>query len=395
MRTILFTGKGGVGKTSVAAATALRSAELGHRTVVMSTDPAHSLADSFGRELGGQPVQVCERLDALEINSLAEIEANWSAAKNYLSVLFASQGVDSLVADELSVFPGMEELFSLLKIKEYRDAGTYDVCLVDCAPTGSTLRMLSFPEVVRWYMKKLFHLERKAVALLRPVSERLWSVPLPTDEYFASLAVLYEKVDEIKQLLSDDSVSTARLVLNLEKMVLQETRRAYTYLHLFGFAVDGVVVNRIMPEAVQDAYFDNWKQVQERYLADVETSFTPLTLFKAPLFPGEVVGLSALAELANALYDNQDPTQVYPHDRPMEIAKDGAGYRLTLKLPFAVKGDLNLIQRGDDLTVSVGQFKRNLILPLTVAGRSITGARLTDDGTLEIRFASPADRDAD
>ncbi|MCX7969686.1 MAG: ArsA family ATPase [Armatimonadetes bacterium] len=387
MRVLLYTGKGGVGKTSVSAATALYCAELGYRTLVMSTDPAHSLADSFGQHIRSEPTQLAENLWGLEIDPFREIEENWAIVKDYLSTLFSSQGVDDIVAEELSILPGMDELFSLLKIRHFYERDAYDVIVVDCAPTGATLRLLHFPEMIGWYMRRLFHVERKVVGTIRKFTDEIFSIPLPGEEVYDTFERLYKRVGDMKAVLADPQVTSIRLVLNPEKMVIEETRRAYTYLNLFGFVCDAVIANKVLPDEVTDEYFAEWKISQQRYLEEVEDSFGALPIFKVRLYEREVVGIDALRQMAKDLYGHHDPTERFAEIKPMRIVKRGKDYWLELHLPFAEKGEIHLLRKGDELIIRVGAIKRHLVLPHILAKQEPKGAKL-EDGVLQIRFGT-------
>jgi arsenite-transporting ATPase len=388
MRVLLYTGKGGVGKTSVSAATALKCAELGYRTLVMSTDPAHSLADSFAMPIKSEPTPLTENLWGLEIDPFREIEENWATVKDYLSTLFASQGVDDIVAEELSILPGMDELFSLLKIRQFYEKEAYDVIVVDCAPTGATLRLLHFPDMIGWYMRRLFHVERKVVGTIRRFTDEIFSVPLPGDEVYDTVERLYKQVGDMKAVLADPKITSIRLVLNPEKMVIEETRRAYTYLNLFGFVCDAVIANKVLPEEVTDEYFAEWKASQQRYLEEVEASFGALPIFKVRLYEREVVGIDALRQMANDIYGDRDPTERFADSKPMRIVKRGKDYWLELHLPFTEKGEIQLMRKGDELIIRVGTIKRHLVLPHILAKQEPKGAKL-ENGILQVRFGMP------
>ncbi|MCS7253082.1 MAG: ArsA family ATPase [Armatimonadota bacterium] len=386
MRIILYTGKGGVGKTSVSAATGLLCAELGYRTLVMSTDPAHSLSDSFNMKLGAEPTEICDGLFGMEIDPFAEIEENWAAAKDYLTTLFASQGLDEVAAEELAVLPGMDELFSLLKVKQFYESKEFDVLIVDCAPTGATIRLLNFPEVLQWYMRRLFHVERYVVGTIRRFKREIFSVPLPDDAVFDTIQRMYANVDEMRDILLSSQVTTIRLVLNPERMVIQETRRAYTYLNLFGFHTDAIIANKVFPEEVADSYFSEWKRVQEAYLEEVEASFPNLPIFKVRFYEHEVVGIESLRKMAYETFGDSDPTRIFAQDEPMQVLKDSDGYALVLTLPFVSRSEVELYQKGDELIIRIGNFKRNIILPMTLARLEAVGAKFVE-GKLHIRFA--------
>jgi len=388
MRIILYTGKGGVGKTSVAAATALRAAHLGHRTLVMSTDAAHSLGDSFDQPLGGEPAPISDNLWGQELDVFREIDRHWGTLQDWLKVLMAWRGLDEVVAEEMAVLPGMEELAGLLYLINYHDQGKYDLIVVDCAPTGETLRLLSFPEVARWWMHRIFPIERVAARIARPVLRRVTDLPLPDDEVFSAAKELFAKLEDMRVILTDPATSSVRLVLNPEKMVIKEAQRTYTYLNLYGYATDLVVCNRVIPEEVSDSYFQAWKETQERYLQQVQEAFAPLPILKAPLMEQEVVGLPMLERLGEAVYGALDPTAVLHQGQVDEFRQEDGQYVLTLTVPFITKEEISLSQAGDELIVEVGNFKRNIILPRALVGMESQGAKLEGD-RLSIRFTRP------
>ena len=289
MRVVLITGKGGVGKTTVSAATAIRSAELGHRTLVMSTDPAHSLGDAFDLDLGDDPGEIVPGLFGQQIDAQSRLEHHWGAVRDYLADLFDWGGAQAVATEELMVFPGMDELFALAEVQDHVASGDHDVIVVDCAPTAETLRLLSLPEVLGWYMDKLFPMERRVARVVRPVLSRVMSMPLPGDDVFEAGEGFYERIEGVRRVLSDPEITSARMVMNLEKMVIAEARRTYTYLGLFGYAVDAAIVNRIIPEAVTDPYFKRWREVQSEHLVTVEEAFSDLRLLKLRLFDEEMI----------------------------------------------------------------------------------------------------------
>jgi arsenite-transporting ATPase len=387
MRIILYTGKGGVGKTTVAAATGLWAAGLGHRTLVISTDPAHSLGDAFDRPMGAEPTPVADKLWGQEVNVLEEIRNYWGAVQEYLTALFATRGIDDIVAEEMAVFPGMEEVCSLLMIRQHAREGRYDCLVVDCAPTGETMRLLSFPDIARWYMEKLFPWERRIVTRMRPVVQHLVPVPLPTDQVYAALEVLFHRVDETKSILVDREHSTIRLVLNPEKMVIKEAQRALTYLNLYGYGTDAVVSNRVLPEASSAGYFAQWATVQRRYRQAIQEAFAPLPVWEVPFFKTEVVGLSMLERMGTSLFADRDPTKVFFSGPVQEVHRHGKEHLLRLKLPFLQKEEVDLFQRGEELVVTIGNFRREIVLPRALLGLKVTGAKV-EEGALVVRFAS-------
>jgi len=387
MRIILYTGKGGVGKTTVAAATAFWAARMGHRSLVISTDPAHSLGDAFDKPMGPEPTLVAENLWGQEINVLEEIRDYWGDIQEYLTVLLASRGIDEIVAEEMAIFPGMEEVCSLLIIRQHAQERRFDCLIVDCAPTGETMRLLSFPDIARWYMEKLFPWERRIVTRVGPVVQPLVPIPLPTDKVYAALEVLFHRVDETKMLLSDFQRASVRLVLNPEKMVIKEAQRALTYLNLYGYGTDAVINNRILPEASNKGYFAQWATIQRRYGQMIQEAFAPLPVWEIPFFRTEVVGLSMLEQMARSLFSGRDPTHVFFSGPVQQLQRRGREYQLRLSLPFLRKEDVELFQRGEEVVVSIGNFRREVILPRALVGLRVTGAK-TEEGALVIRFAS-------
>ncbi len=387
MRIILYTGKGGVGKTSVAAATALRCADLGYRTIVISTDAAHSLADSFDLALGPEPTLVAPNLWGQELNVLYQMDKHWGNVQKYFATVLSWRGLDDLIAEELVVLPGMEELASLLQIVHLHDDCDYDVIIVDCAPTGATLQLLSFPDVARWYLEKIFPLERKAVQISRPILRAVTDLPIPDDELFDTIADLVMQLTRMHDLLSDPEKASVRLVVNPEKMVIKEAQRTFAYLNLYGYLTDAVVSNRLIPARVQDSYFDSWKESHEKYSQMIEEAFSPLPILKAPLFDQEVVGLDMLRRMAESIYGDSDPTEIAFVGQTHSVDKKDGRYVLSLLLPFVEKENLQLTRSGDELIVHIGNRKRNLILPRVLVSLDVQGARFDED-TLVITFGA-------
>jgi len=388
VRVLLITGKGGVGKTTVAAATALRAADLGHRTLVMSTDPAHSLSDAFGVPLGDEPTPVADRLAGQQIDAQRRLESHWGTVRDYLAELFDWGGADGIAAEELVVFPGMDELFALAEVQDHVASGAYDVIVVDCAPTAETLRLLSLPDALGWYMEKLFPLERRVARVVRPVLSRVMSLPLPGDDVFQAGEGFYGRIEGVRRVLVDPAITSARLVMNLEKMVVAEARRTYTYLGLFGYSVDAAIVNRIIPEAVTDPYFKRWREVQAEHLETVEEAFADLSLLRLRLFDEEMVGVDKLRILAEELYQDLDPTDRLATNTPFRVFEEGDEVILALFLPFAEKGEIDVMRRGDEIYVTVGPYRRSLVLPDSLRRREVVGARLADR-ELWVRFGVP------
>lgn len=386
MRILLFTGKGGVGKTSVAAATSVRAAGADLKTLIMSTDPAHSLADSFDVEVGSDPTPISSGLWAQQIDSQARLEENWKEIQDYAVDVLAWTGMNDIQAEELSVIPGLDELFSLADIKKYHDSGAYDLLVVDCAPTAETLRLLSLPDVMSWYIEKIFPIERKIVNAVRPVLSRMRSLPpIANDNVFAAIERFYRRLEGIREILIDPTIASVRLVMNAEKMVIAEARRTFTYLSLFGYRVDSVIVNRLIPNTVSDAYFERWKEVQEEHLKTIEESFHPLPILRSRLFEQEIVGADLLERLADEVYGQLDVASVLYVDEPFRITSDNGSILLWIKLPFVGKGEVDLARRGDELYIKVGNFKRNLVLPMTLQKAAVKGAVFEGD-RLRIAF---------
>jgi len=386
VRVILFTGKGGVGKTSVAAATAVHCAKSGYRTVVMSTDPAHSLGDSFDIELGTSLTQISSHLWAHEVSALHEMQRHWKRLHEYAVEVFATQGLDEVVAEEVANPPGMDEIASLMWIKHYAQRAEHDVLIVDCAPTGETLQLLTFPDAAKWWLDKIYPWERRAMRVARPVLQPLMDIPLPNDEVFASLKGLLLDLDGMRKVLTDPAMTTVRIVLNLEKMVVKEAKRAFSYLSLFGYVTDAVIVNRLLPGELHDDLFKKWQQIHRRYQAEVEQSFAGIPIFNVPLFDREVVGEEMLQRMADATYGDQDPAARFVTASPQRIEKSGTEYVLSLKVPFVDRSAVDLSRHNGELYVTIGNYRREISLPRVLAQRETAGAAIKD-GELRVRFA--------
>ncbi len=383
-RTILYTGKGGVGKTSVAACTARACAAQGRKTLIVSTDPAHSLSDSLGADCGGEPTPVSPRLWGQEVRAQDEMQRHWSGVQEWLGELLIERGVDRISAEELTVPPGMDELFALLRLQAHHDSGDWDVVVVDCAPTGETLRLLSFPDVARWWIDKVFPFERQILAAARPLARSLLDIPLPSQAVFADIERLSQNLIVMNEILRDRARCTIRLVMNPDRMVIGEAMRTFTYLNLYGYLTDAVVVNRLFPESVGD-YFAAWRRVQQEHMELVQSAFEPVPVLRAPFFEQEVVGPGMLDRLASALFGAADPASVMFDGmaQSLDVLDDGALLRLAL--PFADKGDISLKKIGLELVVSVDGQRRTIMLPPAMAAMR-PGAATFEDGALEIRF---------
>ena len=387
MRIILYTGKGGVGKTSVAAATALKAARSGKKVLVMSTDPAHSLADAFDVEIGADPKEMATGLWAQEMDHTSMIEESWGEIQGYMHTLFEWQGADSLAAEELAMLPGMDELFGLLMVRRHHREGEYDALILDAAPTGETLKLLSLPDHMSWYVEKIFPIQRRAAKLVRPFANRAKSLPpLPQDSVFAAGQRFYEAIASVEEMLTDRENASVRLVANAEKMVVAEARRAYTYLNLYDYGVDAVVVNRLLPESISDPYFTQWRLSQERHMESIEESFSPIPILTARLFDREMFGLEALGALADDVFEEAKPLEVLFRERTHDIVKNGGGYEVVFHLPLADKRNVDLSKKGAELLVKVGGYRRNILLPDALARLSAVGASFDRD-LLKVRLA--------
>ncbi|MEM7065536.1 MAG: TRC40/GET3/ArsA family transport-energizing ATPase [Cyanobacteria bacterium P01_B01_bin.77] len=391
MRVLLMTGKGGVGKTSVAAATGLRCAELGYKTLVLSTDPAHSLADSFDMELEHTPRQVKPNLWGAELDALRELEGNWGAVKRYITQVLQARGLEGVEAEELAILPGMDEIFSLVRMKRHHDENEYDVLIIDSAPTGTALRLLSLPEVAGWYMRKLYKPFQAVSAALRPLVEPIFrpvaGFSLPTTEVMDAPYEFYEQLVELEKVLTDTATTSVRLVTNPEKMVLKESLRAHAYLSLYNVGTDMVVANRIIPDTVTDPFFQRWKENQQVYRQEIHDDFRPLPVKEVPLFSEEMCGLAALERLKETIYGDEDPTQVYYKETTLRVVQEENNYSLEVYLPGIPKSQVELSKSADELNIRIGNHRRNLVLPQALAALQPAGAKMEDD-YLKIRFAS-------
>ncbi len=393
MRIILMTGKGGVGKTSVAAATGLRCAELGYRTLVLSTDPAHSLADSFDLELTHEPTKIRENLWGAELDALVELADNWSAVQRYITQVLQARGLDGVQAEELAILPGMDEIFGLVRMKRHYDEGEYDVLIIDSAPTGTALRLLSLPEVGGWYMRRFYKPLQGLSVALRPLVEPFFKpiagFSLPDKEVMDAPYEFYEQIEALEQVLTDNTQTTVRLVTNPERMVIKESLRAHAYLSLYNVATDMVIANRIIPDSVTDPFFKRWKENQAQYKQEIYDNFSPLPVKEVPLYSEEMCGLAALERLKETLYGDEDPSQVYYKENTIRIVQEDGDYSLQLYLPGVPKSDVQLSKTGDELNVRIGNHRRNLVLPQALAALQPAGAKMEED-YLKIKFAKVA-----
>ena len=385
MRIILYLGKGGVGKTTVAAATALRSAQLGYKTLVASTDIAHSLADSLDVPLGPSPMQVADNLWAQEISVVADIHNYWGTLQGFMANMISGPGISNVVADELSAFPGMDEIVSLLHINKQAKEREFERVIIDAAPTGETIRLLTMPDTFRWYAGHVSKLESAfLMRALKPFAGKLLQGP---SEVLEAISNLDAATADLRATLSDPSVSSYRVVLQPEKMVMREAERAISYLGLFNYPVDSVIINRILPDSVDDSeFYRHRREIQTKYIELIENNFRPLPLWYAPYYAHEVVGLEALAQLAADCFGASDPGEIFYRGILQEIIDTGdGGYLLRLPIPFIGRDDVRLRKRGDELFITIGNFKREMMLPTVLAKRRAGGGRLRD-GMLEITF---------
>jgi arsenite-transporting ATPase len=387
MRILLFTGKGGVGKTTVAAATSLLAAQAGLRTIVCSTDPAHSLADAFDVPLGDKPTPVTYRLHGQQLDARTRLEEVWGSVRDYVVALLDWAGAGAVEAEELSVIPGLDEVFALADIRQFAESGDYDLVVVDCAPTAETVRLLSLPDVLGWYMDRVFPAHRSVTRAIRPLLSRVASVPVAGDDVFGAVRRFYDRLDGVRDLLTDGNVTSARLVVNAERIVVAEARRTFTYLSLFGYHVDAVIANRLLPEGVHDPWFDEWKQAQAVHLAGVQTAFAPVPVLTADLAARELVGADALISFGHHLYRDRDPVARLFDGEPFRVDAVGDSLVLSMYLPFTEKADVELGRADGELLLAVGSYRRALVLPDSLRRREVVGARMSGD-RLEVEFVA-------
>ncbi len=392
-RILVYTGKGGVGKTSCAAATALACAERGYRTIVLSTDIAHSLGDVLGVELGPEPREIAPNLWGQESEVFHNVARYWGRIQEYAASVLRWRGLDDIMAEELTVLPGMDEVGSLLWIADHHDSEEYDVIVVDAAPTGETLRLLSLPEAARWWMEKVEPVGRRVSRLTGPLVQRVVGIPMPDDAVFDAGEALFGRLEHMHTLLADAEKTSIRLVLTLESVVVKEAQRAFTYFHLYDYPTDLVIANRILPDAV-GAYFRGWYDAQRANAPLVEQTFAPIPVFTAPYFEREVVGIDRLRELAEAVYHGKDPTDHFYRGRPYSVFREDGAFVLALELPFTTKEQISLSRHADELVVDVGAWRRNLVLPRALINAEALGAQF-EDHVLKIRFKAPARPTAD
>ncbi len=383
MRILLFSGKGGVGKTSLAAATGVRLSQLGKKTLVMSVDPAHSLADAFdlGGDLfdgrAGDPFAITPNLDIQEVNIQREIRRHWQEISAYVSSVLRTTGISGVEAEELAILPGMEELSAMMYVNQYKRDGRYEVMVLDCAPTAESLRFVSMPTTLDWYMKHIFPFQRTMLKAVRPIANRVSPVELPPDNYFANIAQLFARLEGVDQLLADPMSTSVRLVTNPERMVLRETQRTFVYFSLYGLTVDGILVNRVLPDQVNDVFFSEWRSSQSHIVKEMEEYFSPVPVRRVPLFTHEVLGRDRLEELARSLYaEGDDPAALVRTERPYTFEKVEDRWEVRLDMPFATKGEVGLFKKADELVVEIGTLRRHIGLPTSMAALEPSRARL-------------------
>jgi arsenite-transporting ATPase len=372
----------------VAASTALASADRGYRTLITSTDPAHSLSDALMIGLGSDPSKVVPGLDGQQIDTQRQLDKYWGSIRRQLMNVLDWGGAGGIEAEEFLVFPGMDELFALLEVNRHARSGVYDVIVVDCAPTAETLRLLSLPEVLSWYFEKVLPTERRLMRAARPLLSRLTDLPLPADEVFTAAQSVFESIEDVKNLMSSPEVTSARLVVNPEKMVIDEARRTYSYLGLFGYGVDGVVVNRVLPDIVADPYFERWRSIQKGHLDTIDDAFPEIPRLWLRLFDDEMVGVDRLRFMATELYGDRDPIKDFVATTPFRVVDANGGVSMEVDIPFVDKSDLDVFRTGHEIYIQVGPYRRSFILPDALHRREVTRARL-EAGTLTVSFSDP------
>ncbi|WP_297428480.1 ArsA family ATPase [Clostridium sp.] len=385
MRIILYTGKGGVGKTSIAAATACKIASEGKKVLVMSTDQAHSLSDSFDIKLSNEPVEIAHNLYGMEIDTIIENEKVWGNLKGYIEKLMMLNSKENIESEELLVFPGFEELLSLIKIKEIHDKNEYDVLIVDCAPTGETMSLLKFPELFKWWMEKIFPIKRKGAKIVKPIIEAATKIPIPDDNAFDEIEKLYSKIDELHCLMLNKEIVSIRIVTTPEKIVVKEAKRSFSYLHLFDYNVDGLIINKIFPEESLTGYFEKWEKIQKESIQEIMESFKDIPIFKLELMDNELRKHETLQKTGDKIYEEIKPENVLFNDKIFTIKKNGENYILSINMPFVNKEELDLLQNGDEITIAVKNERRKYILPAKLHSKEIIGAKY-EDGKLNIYF---------
>ncbi|MEO0287978.1 MAG: TRC40/GET3/ArsA family transport-energizing ATPase [candidate division WOR-3 bacterium] len=375
MRIILFTGKGGVGKTTIAAATGVFLSEKKLKTLVISIDPAHSLSDVLEKEIGPEPTKIKNNLYAQEIDVYYSVQKHWKALKDYLKALFEWRGLDEIIAEEMSILPGMEEIAGFLWVDFHFRNKEYDVIILDSAPTGETLRFLSLPEIAEWWFRKIFPIQRKIVKTVRPALKKITDFPLPEEETYDDAQRLFDSLYSLHKIMQDPQISSIRIVTNPEKMVLKETQRAFTYLHLFGYPVDAVLINRI----IKDKNFNELIKVQKEYIQKLEEFFYPIPVFKIDFYKEEVIGYEKLLKFAQNIYNDKDPSEIFYKDIPFEFKKKEKGYEIIFKLKNVPKGKVEIIQNLEEIVITIGNFRKYLYLPRNLMNYKAKGAKIDEE----------------
>ena len=395
MRILLYSGKGGVGKTSLAAATGIRLAELGHKTLVMSVDPAHSLGDSFDLEAAlfhgttADPKSIHTNLWIQEVNIQREMKRHWNEISGYITSVLRTTGMGGVEAEEMAIFPGMEELSAMMYVNQYRREKQFDVIILDCAPTAESLRFVSLPTTLDWYIKHVFTLERRVMKAVRPIMNAMGPIEAPPDSYFGNIADLFQKIQGMDAILQDPQTTSVRLVTNPEKMVLRETQRAFVYFCLHGLTVDQVIVNRVLPEGISDPFFEGRRKTQAAILSEIENFFSPIPVTTVPLFNQEVMGVPGLQALSDGLYrKTDDPSLVTRTERAYSFTAVDGHYEVRLRMPFVQKGEIGLFKKSDELVIEVGTLRRHVGLPTTMAAMVPVKARMEQD-VLVVEMRSP------
>ncbi len=384
MRIILFTGKGGVGKTTIAAATGVFLSENKLKTLVISIDPAHSLSDVLEKEILPEPTKIKKNLYAQEIDVYYSVQKHWKALKSYLKALFEWRGLDEIIAEEMSILPGMEEIAGFLWVDFHFKNKEYDVIILDSAPTGETLRFLSLPEIAEWWFRKIFPIQRKIVKTVRPALKKITDFPIPEDETYDDAQRLFDSLYSLHKIMQHPDISSIRIVTNPEKMVLKETQRAFTYLHLFGYPVDAIMINRI----IKEKNFDELMKVQKEYIQKLEDFFYPIPVFKIDFYKEEVIGYEKLLKFAENIYHDKNPASIFYKDIPFEFKRKENGYEIILKLKNVDKGKVEIIQNLEEIIITIGNFKKYLYLPRNLTNYKAKGAKI-EEGNLII-FLEPS-----
>ena len=379
-RILIFTGKGGVGKTSIAAAHAVKAAKEGKKTLIVSTDMAHNLSDLFMKKVSFEPEEVIDNLDGLEIDSNHEMEKYYGNISDAFKNMISFKGKeDAEIYEDIVVFPGIEELFSLLKIKELYDKNIYDLIIVDCAPTGETLSLLKFPELFSWYMEKLFPVGKVAMKVLRPISKVAFKIDMPNEAAMSDIEKLYVKLFELQSLLKDRKICSIRLVTIPEKMVVEESKRSYMYLNLYNFNVDGVYINRLIPQEIENNFFKEWKEIQSKYLEELNSSFSNIPIYKVKWYEEDINGVEALDRIVNDSLKEENIFDILETTLNEVFEKTENGYKLEVYVPFTDKKDFDLFESGSDVIIKIGNFKRNIPIPNSIRKYSIASAKLNSE----------------